>query len=182
MDKMITETGRWGRDIFGQEMWVINCSSILSKLIKVAGNNVDNYSSDLFISWNEIEEELKNREYDGGMYKFGFRNSGVDHLEWIERNKEEANYYSDIYVLTIVVDRDEMEITMTLYREQPEIGKYKCPPKYRYDALEDAVLQHTSDVMEKLIKDFGIELLDSEKDEFSDLISMVASYVERKAF
>ena len=67
----------------------INCSSILTKLIQVAGRLVDSYASDLFISWNAVLRDLEfacgevcKGQNDTEVYQnhrlFGFREMGVD--------------------------------------------------------------------------------------------------------
>lgn len=73
------ESGSWQHSIFGTEKeWSINLSSILTRLIKLAGKICDSYASDLFIDWNIVERNLKNYEFDGGKFLFGFRTMGVD--------------------------------------------------------------------------------------------------------
>lgn len=83
---MIEATGAWENDIFSSgKCWNINYSDILTFLIQKAGTICKNYASDLFISWNSLEKEMKEQgqEYTGGKYLFGFRESGVDHNSYV---------------------------------------------------------------------------------------------------
>lgn len=87
MESVMKEaTGNWSGDIFsGEKCWNINYSDILTFLIQKAGTICKNYASDLFISWSSLENEMKKegQEYAGGKYLFGFRESGVDHDNYV---------------------------------------------------------------------------------------------------
>lgn len=182
--KRITATGSWGTDIFGEERWIINCSSILSELIGIAGRNVGNYSSDLFISWNEIENALKDKDFSGKIYKFGFRDNGIDHLAWIELNKDIPNYYSHIMKLTVEVKNEDIKMILEEEDCRPEM-EAKMPPRYRDCALEDATMQSASDAVHYLLEDYGIEINEDDEDEMNEmceLISHVAAFIEKKAW
>ena len=110
---MIKAEGRWQRDIFGELCWDINCSSILTQLIQDAGRWCEQYASDLFISWNcDIEKHLKDRDWEGGTFRYGFREMGVDHDEWVKINEKNHYYYRKIRTLKITIEDDE--ITMDL--------------------------------------------------------------------
>lgn len=87
MESVMKEaTGEWSNDVFGSEKsWNINYSDILTLLIQKAGTICKNYASDLFIIWSSLEKELKEQgtAYSGGKYVFGFRESGVDHDNYV---------------------------------------------------------------------------------------------------
>lgn len=104
-----TTTGRWDG-----ERWNINYSTELSKLIKEAGTYCRYYASDLFISWSIICEELRNDEYEGGVYVFGFRDMGVDHKEFVEiRARQKAlEIYKSLWVLEISVVDDQIKMIL----------------------------------------------------------------------
>lgn len=90
----------------------INYSTILTKLIQEAGRYCEHYASDLFISWNLIEQSLRDGTIESGVEMFGFREMGVDHLGFIYsrawndyRNFEKE--YRSIWKLDITVDVDD---------------------------------------------------------------------------
>ncbi|MCI9127425.1 MAG: hypothetical protein HFG28_09535 [Eubacterium sp.] len=87
LESIIEEaTGGWENDIFSsKKCWNINYSDILTFLIQKAGTICKYHASDLFISWSSLEKEMKEhgKEYAGGKYLFGFRESGVDHDTYI---------------------------------------------------------------------------------------------------
>ena len=95
----------------------INYSSILSRLIQEAGRFCENFASDLFIDWQSIELDLEKPDFSGGVYLFGFRQSGVDHNTFVlSRYNSEGDYakhnYRSLWRLDISVnDRDiKMEL------------------------------------------------------------------------
>lgn len=95
--------------------WNINVSSILTTLIKEVGRLCDNYASDLFISWEEIQKKLDNGTLRGNeRYIFAIRNSGVDHAAWYENHKDETNYYRAVWFLD--VETTDGKIKMTLHK------------------------------------------------------------------
>lgn len=92
----------------------INTSSILTRLIQDAGRWCEHYASDLFIQWNTVERivsELKpcNENLE---FKFGFREMGVDHNEWIELHKDMPYYYRKIRKLLIEIRDEKIEMTL----------------------------------------------------------------------
>ena len=101
----------------------INYSSILSKLIQECGRLCERYSSDLFITWNSIEEKLKEKTMKTSVYLFGIRESGVDHNDFILSRYNTDGFlakyqYRKIYKLDITVNDDY--IGMELYEiERP---------------------------------------------------------------
>jgi len=120
----ITETGTWSRSIFGTEMeWNINYSSILTKLIQDAGRYCEAWASDLFIIWKyDVDNRLQNRDTQSFTIKFGFRDTGVDHDDSLDTEREykivethyktNCYYYRKIDTLTVTVDGNK--ITMEL--------------------------------------------------------------------
>ena len=109
-------------EAFGRD-FEINYSSILTKLIKECGRLCDSYASDLFITWNEIVQKLKEKTMKTSAYLFGIREDGVDHNEFVvsryNNNGCYAKYeYRKIYRLDVVVSGDV--IKMELYEiERP---------------------------------------------------------------
>lgn len=99
-------TGDWVND-----KWDINYCGLLTRLIQEAGTICDAYASDLFISWREIEDELRNPAWKGGVYWFGFRERGVDHEAYIKARDDETTYKS---LWKLQVDRHEDRIRMQL--------------------------------------------------------------------
>lgn len=123
-DKPIEANGSYVRSLTG-ESYSINYSSILTKLIQEAGRWCENYASDLFITWNEIIEKLKNKKI--GTEKltelFGFRASGVDHKEFVmsRLNKNNESEYRALWRIDITADPEaensyQRAINMKLYR------------------------------------------------------------------
>ena len=101
----------------------INYSFILTKLIQECGRLCESYASDLFVTWNIIEQKLKEKTMETSVYLFGIREMGVDHNEFIiSRYNNYGCYakheYRKIYRLNIVVEGDL--IRMELYEiERP---------------------------------------------------------------
>ena len=96
----------------------INYSSILTKLIQECGRLCESYASDLFITWNGIVQNLKEKTMGTSVYLFGIREMGVDHNEFIlGRYNNNGCYakheYRKIYRLNIIVESDL--IKMELY-------------------------------------------------------------------
>ena len=113
----MTATGNW---VDSKGKW-----DILTFLIQKAGKICKHYASDLFISWSSLENEMKQDglEYTGGKYLFGFRESGVDHdnyvlsrlnnygIEGLKRDIQE------LYMLEVSIDKESLpwcEIRMQL--------------------------------------------------------------------
>jgi len=99
-----------------REKFDVNYSSILTKLIQEAGRWCESYASDLFIDWINVEEKLHNRDYEGGSYVFGFRQYGVDHLEYVlsRLNSGDSKEYRSVWRLDMEVVEDKL--TMKLGR------------------------------------------------------------------
>lgn len=101
----------------------INYSSVLTKLIQECGRLCESYASDLFITWNEIYQKIKEKTMETSAYLFGIREMGVDHNEFVvsryNNNGCYAKYeYRKIYRLDVVVSGDV--IKMELYEiERP---------------------------------------------------------------
>lgn len=99
--------------------WDVNLSSILDILIKEAAQ-CTRYASDLFISWEQVEEFLK-KEKPGlsKLFFFGFRDMGVDHLAYIQAKYDPRNIgitpdYRCIYMLQGKFE-NEYSISFTLF-------------------------------------------------------------------
>lgn len=114
----MTESGQWGKSFFGGDtQYCVNCSSILSKLIKEVGRLCDAYASDLFIDWKNVEKLLTERCEDEQVddFLFGIRQYGVDHKAYVEirfdSNADAARYtYRDIYLLRIRRHGDNIDL------------------------------------------------------------------------
>ena len=89
----------------------LNYSSILTKLIQECGRLCESYASDLFITWNEIVDKLKEKTMETSTYLFGIREMGVDHNDFVlmRYNHEGCcakQEYRKIYRLDVLVDDD----------------------------------------------------------------------------
>ena len=100
----------------------INYSDILTRLIQEAGRYCERYASDLFIDWKIVDDDLKNGMTITQSKLFGFRESGVDHVDFVygHLSNPYGNYeYRSIWRLDIEVTDDDYygkEIKMSLYR------------------------------------------------------------------
>ena len=98
------------------EKWDVNTSSILTKLIQEAGRWCERYASDLFIQWScNIESKLRDGSLTSSQHIFAMRESGVDHKEWYEHNKEKRDYYRAVWFLDVVVSgskNDDIELIL----------------------------------------------------------------------
>ena len=102
----------------------INYSSILTRLIQEAGRYCESYASDLFIDWRTIDEQLEDGSIETESKLFGFRESGVDHTEFVYSRLYNSirwgHYeYRSIWKLDIVVEDDDYygkKISMSLIR------------------------------------------------------------------
>ena len=63
--------------------FTINCSSVLTRLIQEAGRYCEHYASDLFLDWKQIDKEIEEGTIDTRTALFGFRESGVDHTDFV---------------------------------------------------------------------------------------------------
>lgn len=92
MSKIVAEaSGQWVETWHDDWGWHVNMSDILTKLIQYAGRYVDQWASDLFITWKynvENEEKLRNKDWNETIY-IGFRQQGVDNSSepWGEGNR-----------------------------------------------------------------------------------------------
>lgn len=96
----------------------INLSSIITKLIQIAGQYVEMYASDIIYSIDEIKNKINNNDIvNGEIMLFGFRESGVDHNAFIERQDPNTVnlYYRQVWRLDFKVS-DDKKIKLTLYR------------------------------------------------------------------
>lgn len=112
----------------------INADNILDVLIREAGRYCNSHASDLFIDWESIMEKFKDFSIESSTYLFGFRDSGVDHYDFIIGKIENCGlkpyYYRSIWKLDIEVDEHpEIErkyIAMKLY----EVNYYNARKEY----------------------------------------------------
>lgn len=117
----------------------INSSSILTKLIQVAGRLVDRFASDLWLGWREITRDLEaacTRIFlKEGLptdfaksYLFGFREEGVDDESFVLSRYNNAGTYNnsfgaayrEIWRCDVCVSC-EGKITMSLYKVTKEV-------------------------------------------------------------
>lgn len=134
-DRVIEATGRVSSSSKAEDC--INYSSILTKLIQVAGRLVDAYASDLFITWNAVVRDLDfscekvfYQKGDAEVYQsaklFGFREMGVDSTESIlgHFNNDGPSYYGrdyrEIWRLDYSVARTG-EVKMALYKVEKAV-------------------------------------------------------------
>ena len=114
----------------------INYSSILTRLIQEAGRYCEDYASDLFIDWSSINDKLIEGTIESETKLFGFREHGVDHINFIfDRAHNSPRIYQyeyrSIWRLDIEVTADEnywwhkvkKDVKMTLYRVRAPWGE-----------------------------------------------------------
>lgn len=112
----------------------VNADDILDVLIREAGRYCNSHASDLFIDWSSIMKKFEDFSIESSTYLFGFRDSGVDHYDFIVSRIENCGlkpyYYRSIWKLDIEVDEHpEIErkyITMKLY----EVNYYNTRKEY----------------------------------------------------
>ena len=107
------ETGN-GFGLWDSSRVNINCSDILSLLIRQAGKICKRYASDLFIDWENVERFLRQKEIGYKRFVFGFRDYGVDHASSVEVKINNPGMYGPIdeiydalYTLDIFIDFKE---------------------------------------------------------------------------
>ena len=95
----------------------LNWSDIIDKLIRLSAKYTDYYASDALISINVIQKDI-----DAGKtkseYYFGFRESGVDHDEYIlQADKRNVHYYyRAVWRISVEHDIESNQITMNLQK------------------------------------------------------------------
>ena len=119
----IEASGCYCPDINGFD---INCSSILTRLIQEAGRYCEQYASDLFFDWTQIDRLLSDGCMQTQSFLFGFRESGVDHIAFILSKGTDPCYeyqYRSVWKLDVVREKDSdpycqsrNKLTMRLYR------------------------------------------------------------------
>ena len=89
--------------IVQDDVWGLNLSSLFSLLIRTAGRVCGSYASDVLYEIDRMKADLgstgafrNSRQYsnDPGSrerltYRIGFRDSGVDQTEWVDRGEHE---------------------------------------------------------------------------------------------
>ena len=116
MEKSIKSFGR----ILDTGVVDINTSDIYSTLIRECGRWVECYNSDLLVDIARVNKILADHsiwkdyshysvdEETGDevcLFQFGFRQYGVDHIEYIECNKDNPYYYRSLWELRIVAPK-----------------------------------------------------------------------------
>lgn len=124
MRKLILSTNGTWSECFNR--FSINTSDILTILIKEAAK-CNRFSSDLFIDWLILNNNLSNNQYAGQTLLFGFRENGVDHNAFVECRikSHDLQEYRDIYRLEIKVNFPD--ITMELYHTYHKPEPYQIP-------------------------------------------------------
>ena len=64
---------------------LINISDIIDKLVRIAAKDTESHASDVVIDINNMENEIRNYDftYDKKTWLFGYRECGVDHMEYV---------------------------------------------------------------------------------------------------
>lgn len=116
----MTATGYWNNRL---NRFDINLSSILTKLIQEAGRWCEYYASDLFIDWERLQNNLKNKNLKSYTMVFGFRQSGVDNLSEIQIKTDnptmygcDGGYYRSVWALDITIYNNGNDIKCELGR------------------------------------------------------------------
>lgn len=110
MENTIVENG--DRDSING-CWNINTSTILTKLIFVAGRFTEWFASDLFIWWNTIDKKLDNGTMETESFLFGFYDSGVNSAKDVIRKYTNNNVdYRAIYRLDFEVNGNDIKATL----------------------------------------------------------------------
>lgn len=124
-----------GRTTSGELSQCVNCSSILTSLIKTAGRMADHYASDVFILWESITDDFKRviRNIDASenesaesciSYLFGFREMGVDSAESVLQHYNNAagnlGHYREIWRLDVNISPNG-DVHMELYEVEKDI-------------------------------------------------------------
>ena len=97
--------------------WDVSLSNVLTFLIKEAAKNVA-FSSDLFISWRDVEDSLDIELYGERQFFFGFWNLGIDNLSNINYEYSLGTMIGIGYRVIYMLEGTETEgfITFTLYK------------------------------------------------------------------
>ena len=113
MEKVYAEADGYWSDY--QQKFDVNYSSILTKLIQEAGRFCESYASDLFIDWAKVDRFMEDSEFTSAKLVFGFRKSGVDHLEYVLCNLNNGcsmDYYRSVWILEIHAEGREMTMKL----------------------------------------------------------------------
>lgn len=109
--KPITCDGFWSDD---SESYLISLSSVFSYLIRECGRLVDEYNADILYDFSKIEDYATKVNYmktKTKVFWLGFRESGVDHEEFI-KCRVDGSYYRAIYKVTVVKDERKSVVTL----------------------------------------------------------------------
>ena len=85
----------------------VNLSDIFTVLVKQAGLHCENYADDLFDLWQEVKQDLKNYNFKGKKYAFGFKSFGVDNAKQITERCAVGgqSIYKSVWILSVEVER-----------------------------------------------------------------------------
>ena len=94
---------------FSNEVWQINYSSILTRLIQLAGRFCESYASDLFIYWDKFDPKKKDENYKGEYLLLGMHDTGIDYNESVLKNYNNNIYfYRKIVSIETVVENNKL--------------------------------------------------------------------------
>ena len=91
-------------------VWIINTSSILTRLIQEAGRWCERFASDLFISWSVIDKKLDNGTMQTEQFVFAMYDNGIHHKAWYECNKDKN--YRKVWFLDVETNKDKIKMTL----------------------------------------------------------------------
>lgn len=124
--------------------YVVNTSTIATKLIHETGRWCEYYASDLLISWSDVTASIAKRQVSDELDEhpdiviFAIRNSGVDGSAYLNCNMNNhdstyiENYYSRIYAVKISceVPEDPGADYKTIVVELRDIKREVCSETY----------------------------------------------------
>jgi len=102
---------------------MINLSDITDKIIRLAAKDTERFAGDAVISLNSMQKEITEWDFtaDSRTWLYGFRESGVDHLEWVLNSniRQLPSRYRSIWRVDLSSHADYPDnITVKLYRVQ----------------------------------------------------------------
>lgn len=127
-------SGSWGQD-----KYAIDLTKILSFLIKQAGALVSNHSSDLFVAWQDIENEkcIRSHAEEDKYFIFGLHNQGIDNSTYVYSQLQSyktdvrfiRQYYHKIYALHIQKTALSMNAALADITQTLDYWEYDSPNK-----------------------------------------------------
>lgn len=102
---------------------LINVSSIWTELIQCAGRYCERFASDLLVWYDSFNKALNDPNTLDYTEVFGFRESGVDHFNYVKNQYNKYGlmteyYYRKLYILELHKDYDRNVITVKLWEAQ----------------------------------------------------------------